>query len=164
MAGSVNKVVLLGNLGKDPECRVMQNGTKVANLNLATSETWKDKSTGEKKEKTEWHRVVIFGALADVAERYLKKGSKVYVCGALTTRKWTDQSGQDKYTTEVVLQGFHAELVMLDGKPNGAAPDTGGNWDNDEAPAATRPAAAAARYGSLRTAPPREDLDDDIPF
>ena len=105
MAGSVNKVILIGNLGRDPEVRTLQNGNKVANLNLATSESWRDKSTGERKEKTEWHRVVIFGNLADIAEKYLKKGSKVYVSGSLQTRKWTDQSGAEKYTTEVVLQG-----------------------------------------------------------
>src|SRR5882724_13038187 len=104
MAGSVNKVILIGNLGRDPEIRTTQNGTKVANLNLATSESWRDKSSGERKEKTEWHRVVIFGNLADIAEKYLKKGSKVYVSGSLQTRKWQDQSGQEKYTTEVVLQ------------------------------------------------------------
>src|SRR5579883_96365 len=129
MAGSVNKVILIGNLGRDPEVRTTQNGTKVANLSLATSENWRDKSTGERKEKTEWHRVVIFGTLADIAEKYLKKGSKVYVCGQLQTRKWTDQSGQEKYTTEVVLQGFNSELTMLDGKGGGgsfAGDDTGG--------------------------------------
>jgi single-strand DNA-binding protein len=165
MAGSVNRVILLGNLGKDPEVRSMQNGGKVANLSLATSETWKDKSTGEKKEKTEWHRVVIFGNLAEIAERYLKKGSKVYVSGALQTRKWQDKDGNDKYSTEVVLQGFQAELVMLDGKPNGSTPATGdGNWDQDEAPAATKSAASAARYGAQRGGAMSSDMDDDIPF
>ena len=116
MAGSVNKVILIGNLGRDPEVRTTQSGTKVANLSLATSESWKDRNTGERKEKTEWHRVVIFGNLADIAERYLKKGSKVYISGQLQTRKWQDQSGQDKYTTEVVLQGFNGELTMLDSR------------------------------------------------
>lgn len=117
MSGSVNKVILIGNLGKDPEVRTMQNGTKVANLSLATSESWKDKSTGERKEKSEWHRVVIFGNLADIAEKYCRKGSKVYVSGSLQTRKWTDQGGAEKYSTEVVLQGFGGELTLLDGKP-----------------------------------------------
>lgn len=130
MSGSVNKVILIGNLGREPEVRTMQNGSKVANLSVATSESWKDKSTGEKKEKTEWHRVVIFGQLTDIAERYLKKGSKVYVCGSLQTRKWTDKDGADKYTTEVVCQGFNSELVMLDGRQS-AGDDTNqdtGGW------------------------------------
>ena len=160
MAGSVNKVILIGNLGRDPEVRTMQNGGKVANLSLATSENWKDKQTGERKEKTEWHRVVIFGQLADIAERYLKKGSKVYVCGQLQTRKWTDQSGQEKYTTEVVLQGFNSELTMLDGKGGGgggggAMGDDGGGWDSG-------PSDGTPRGG--KKAPARDDMDDDIPF
>ena len=116
MAGSVNKVILIGNLGRDPEIRTMQNGGKVANLSLATSESWKDKSTGERKERSEWHRVVIFGPLAETAEKYLKKGSKVYLEGSLQTRKWTDKDGAEKYSTEVVLQGFGANLTMLDSK------------------------------------------------
>lgn len=119
MAGSVNKVILIGNVGKDPEVRTMQNGSKVANISLATSDSWKDKSSGEKKEKTEWHRVVIFGNLADIAERFVKKGSKIYVCGQLQNRKWTDKDGADKYSTEVVLQGFNSELTLLDGKAAG---------------------------------------------
>lgn len=123
MAGSVNKVILVGNLGKDPECRTMQNGGKVANLSLATSENWKDKATGEKKEKTEWHRVVAFGPLADIAEKYLKKGSKIYVSGQLQTRKWADKDGADKYSTEVVLQGHGGELTMLDAPKRGEAQD-----------------------------------------
>lgn len=118
MAGTVNKVILVGNLGKDPEVRTMQNGNRVANLSVATSDSWKDKG-GERQEKTEWHRVVVFGNLADIAERYLKKGSKVYLCGSLQTRRWTDQQGAEKFSTEVVLQGFNAELVMLDGKSVG---------------------------------------------
>jgi single-strand DNA-binding protein len=118
---SVNKVILLGHLGQDPEVRHNQNGGKIVNLSVATSESWKDKATGERKDKTEWHRVVIFNPnLADVAEKYLKKGSKVYLEGQLQTRKWTDSSGVDKYSTEVVLQNFKGELVMLDGKPEGA--------------------------------------------
>lgn len=142
MAGSVNKVILIGNVGKDPEVRTMQNGGKVANISLATSESWKDKATGERKEKTEWHRVIIFGDLAGVAERYVKKGSKLYVCGSLQTRKWTDQQGVEKYSTEVVLQGFNSELTMLDGKSAGE----------------DRPVADNARATS------RNDQDDDIPF
>ncbi len=128
MAGSVNKVILIGNLGKDPEVRSMQNGSKVANLSLATSEHWTDKSSGEKKSKVEWHRVVIFGSLAEIAEKYLKKGSKVYVCGSLQTRKW-EKDGTTQYSTEVVLQGFGGELTMLDGKSSDdAGQEAGGGW------------------------------------
>ena len=120
MAGSVNKVILVGNLGKDPEVRRMQSGDPVVNLSLATSETWRDKSSGERKEKTEWHRVVIFNKnLAEVAEKYLRKGSKVYVEGSLQTRKWTDKDGAEKYSTEIVLQNFRGELTMLDTKGSG---------------------------------------------
>ncbi len=121
MAGSINKVILIGNLGKDPEIRRTQDGKPIANLSIATSESWRDKNTGERKEKTEWHRVVIFSeALCKVAEQYLKKGAKVYLEGALQTRKWTDQAGVEKYSTEVVLQGFGGALTMLDGKSGGA--------------------------------------------
>src|SRR5690242_21592118 len=120
MAGSVNKVILVGNLGKDPEIRRTQDGRPIANLSVATSETWRDKATGERKEKTEWHRVVIFSeGLAKVAEQYLKKGAKVYIAGALQTRKWQDKDGQDRYSTEVVLQGFNYNLTMLDGRGGG---------------------------------------------
>jgi len=170
MAGSVNKVILIGNLGKDPEVRTLQNGGKVANLSLATSESWRDKSSGERKEKTEWHRVVIFGNLADIAEKYLKKGSKVYVSGSLQTRKWTDQSGAEKYTTEVVLQGFGGELTMLDGKGGGAGAGAGGGmsddaggggWDagggDDYAPKSKGRAAGGGGGG-------RDPMDDEIPF
>lgn len=118
MAG-VNKVIIVGNLGKDPEVRFMPNGGAVANITVATSDTWKDKQTGEQKEKTEWHRVVMFGKLAEIAGEYLKKGSKVYLEGSLQTRKWTNQQGQDQYTTEIVLQGFNGVMQMLDGKPSG---------------------------------------------
>src|SRR6185369_13904907 len=163
MAGSLNKVMLIGNLGRDPEVRTMQNGGKVANISIATSESWRDKATGEKKEKTEWHRVVIFGNLADIAEKYLKKGSKVYVSGSLQTRKWTDQSGQEKYTTEVVLQGFGGELTMLDGKGGGGGgggmSDDGpsGGWDSgDDAP---RGGGRSGGGGGGRGAP-KNDLDD----
>ncbi|WP_445505399.1 single-stranded DNA-binding protein, partial [Microvirga sp. G4-2] len=126
MAGSVNKVILVGNLGRDPEVRRLNNGEPVVNLRLATSETWKDKATGERKEKTEWHSVVIFNEnLARVAEQYLKKGSKVYVEGQLQTRKWTDQQGVEKYSTEVVLQRFRGELTILDGRQGGGAAEYG---------------------------------------
>jgi single-strand DNA-binding protein len=167
MAGSVNKVILIGNLGKDPEVRSMQNGGKVANLSIATSESWRDKATGEKKEKTEWHRVVIFGNLAEIAEKYLKKGSKVYVSGSLQTRKWTDQSGAEKYSTEVVLQGYGGELTMLDGKGGGAGGGAGGGmgddaggggWDSggyDDAPKGG---------GKARVSGGRDAMDDEIPF
>ncbi len=149
MAGSVNKVILVGNLGRDPEIRSTQSGNKIAQLSVATSETWRDKNTQERKEKTEWHRVVIFNErLADIAERYLKKGSKVYLEGQLQTRKWTDQQGQEKYTTEVVLQGFRGELTMLDGKGGG-----GGGGE-----------AAGYESGGGEISSGRGDLDDDIPF
>jgi len=147
MAGSVNKVILVGNLGKDPEIRNTTDGKKIANLTVATSDSWKDKQSGERKDKTEWHRVVIYNNnLADVAEKYLHKGSKVYLEGQLQTRKWQDKSGQDKYSTEVVLQNFHGELTILDSKKDGE--NKGGNEDKSgwDAPA---------------SAP---DFDDDIPF
>jgi single-strand DNA-binding protein len=154
MAGSVNKVILIGNLGRDPEIRSTQDGTRVVNLSVATSETWRDKNTGERREKTEWHRVVIFNdRIVDVAEKYLHKGSKVYLEGQLQTRKWTDQSGQEKYTTEVVLQRFRGELTMLDSR--GAGGEAGGY--SDAAPEG--PAAGGGRGSSSGG-----DLDDDIPF
>lgn len=153
MAGSVNKVILVGNLGRDPEVRTTQSGDKVVNLSVATSERWKDKSTGENRERTEWHRVVIFNErLADVAEKYLRKGSKVYLEGQIQTRKWTDQSGVEKYTTEVVLQRFRGELTMLDsrGEGGGAAALEG----PEEAPEPARGSPAKSRA----------ELDDEIPF
>ncbi len=170
MAGSVNKVILIGNLGKDPEVRTMQNGGKVANLSLATSENWKDKQTGERKEKTEWHRVVIFGQLAEIAERYLKKGSKVYVSGQLQTRKWQDQSGAEKYSTEVVLQGFNGELTMLDGKGGGGGGgggsggmgDDAGGWDSGPPPMDN---GRGGGGGAMKRGPSKDDdMNDDIPF
>jgi single-strand DNA-binding protein len=173
MAGSVNKVILVGNLGKDPEVRTTQDGTKIVNFTLATSETWNDKASGERKEKTEWHRVVIFNdRTADVAERYLKKGAKVYVEGSLQTRKWTDQSGQDKYTTEVVIGRFNGQMTMLDtrGAGGGEAGESGGGGGyRERAPAAARPAASAAAGGRGAgspswDAPKGGDLDDEIPF
>nr|WP_252730649.1 single-stranded DNA-binding protein [Colwellia sp. E2M01] len=129
MAG-VNKVILVGNLGKDPEVRFMPNGGAVANITVATSDSWKDKQTGEQKEKTEWHRVVMFGKLAEIAGEYLRKGSKVYLEGALQTRKWTNQQGQDQYTTEIVLQGFNGVMQMLDGRPSAG----GGDYSQQQAP------------------------------
>ena len=155
MAGSVNKVILVGNLGRDPEIRFTNDGAKIANLSLATSETWNDRSSGERREKTEWHRVVIFNdKLAEIAEKYLKKGSKIYVEGQLQTRKWQGQDGQDRYTTEVVLNRFRGELTMLDGRR-----DAGGGGDY------------GGGGGSGRTAEPEyvgagagDDLDDEIPF
>jgi single-strand DNA-binding protein len=163
MAGSVNKVILVGNLGKDPEIRRTQDGRPIANLSVATSEQWRDKATGERKEKTEWHRVVIFSeGLAKVAEQYLKKGAKVYIEGQLQTRKWTDQSGVEKYSTEVVLQGFNSNLTMLDGRGGGAS---GGGGFSDEpsndfgSPAPRRAVAAAGGGGRGNS-----DMDDDIPF
>ncbi len=153
MAGSVNKVILVGNLGRDPEIRTTQDGREIANFSVATSETWKDKSTGERKEKTEWHRVVAFNdGLVGVIKNYVKKGSKVYIEGSLQTRKWTDKDGQEKYTTEVVLQGFNSVLTMLDSKGSreGSSNDNAGY--NQSAPAT---AAAPAKA---------ELLDDEIPF
>lgn len=130
MAGSVNKVILIGNVGKDPEVRSTQGGKKVVTLSVATSETWKDRNSGERQERTEWHRVVIFNErLADVAERFVKKGSKIHVEGALQTRKWTDQSGVEKFSTEIVLQQFRGELTLLDGKGGGDAPDASDGWE-----------------------------------
>jgi single-strand DNA-binding protein len=132
MAGSVNKVILVGNLGKDPEIRRTQDGRPIANLRIATSETWRDKGTGERREKTEWHSVVIFNEnLCKVAEQYLRKGAKVYIEGQLQTRKWQDQQGQDRYSTEVVLQGFNGTLTMLDGRAGGAGMQEGGQVDYD---------------------------------
>src|SRR6188474_2762098 len=131
MAGSVNKVILVGNLGRDPEVKSMQDGRNLVNMSVATSETWRDKASGERKERTEWHRVVIFNErLLEVAEKYLKKGAKVYLEGALQTRKWTDQSGQERYTTEVVLQQYRGELTMLDGRSGGGGGGMGGGDDD----------------------------------
>ena len=164
MAGSVNKVILVGNLGKDPEIRRTQDGRPIANLSVATSESWRDKATGERKEKTEWHRVVIFNeGLAKVAEQYLKKGAKVYVEGALQTRKWTDQAGVEKYSTEVVLQGFNSTLTMLDGRGGGGggggfADESGGDFGAGS-PSSAPPRRVAAAAGARNS-----DMDDDIPF
>jgi len=162
VAGSVNKVILVGNLGKDPEIRTLQSGSKIANFSVATSETWTDKASGERKEKTEWHRVVVFNErIADVVERYVKKGSKVYIEGSLQTRKWTDQAGVEKYSTEVVLTQFKGELTMLDSPRGEGMGDAGGYAQR--APAA-RP--APARGGGDSWDAPRggSELDDEIPF
>lgn len=140
MSGSVNRVILVGNVGRDPEIRFTQGGDKIANLSVATSESWRDRQSGERREKTEWHRVVIFNSnLADIAEKYVTKGSKVYIEGSLQTRKWQDQSGQDRYSTEVVLQRFNGNLTLLDSKGGGERQER-------------------------QDAPPADDLDDDIPF
>lgn len=162
MAGSYNKAMLIGNLGQDPEVRSFQNGGKVCNLRIATSENWKDKNTGERKEKTEWHTVAIFTeGLVRVAEQYLRKGSKVFIEGKLQTRKWQDQSGNDRYSTEVVLQGFDGTLTMLDG-PNGgsqAGGQSGGGYTDNQGGGASGGSAGGSGGG-----PNYDDLDDDIPF
>lgn len=176
MAGSVNKVILVGNLGRDPESRSFQNGGKVVNLRIATSENWKDRATGERREKTEWHSVAIFNEnLANTAERFLRKGSKVYLEGQLQTRKWTDQQGQERYSTEVVLQGFNAVLVLLDrreGEGGGAARD----WDEGSSSGGGSAGgfgggSSTGSYGGARSSgatrendPFGVDLDDDVPF
>jgi single-strand DNA-binding protein len=168
MAGSVNKVILIGNLGADPEIRRTADGRPIANLRVATSDSWRDKATGERREKTEWHRVVIFSeGLAKIAEQYLKKGAKVYLEGALQTRKWQDKEGQDRWTTEVVLQGFNSTLTMLDSRGGGggasdALEDSGSEFGATgpmSGGGGRRPAAAAAGGGARR-----DDMDDEIPF
>ncbi len=169
MAGSVNKVILIGNLGRDPEVRSMNNGGKVVNLSIATSETWRDKNSGERQEKTEWHRVVIFNEkLGEVAERFLKKGSKVYVEGALQTRKWTDQSGAEKYSTEVVLQRFRGELTMLDGKGGGGGGAGGGGDDYGDdyggGGGGNGGGGRSSGGGGGGSRKPSGPIDDDIPF
>lgn len=178
MAGSVNKVILVGNLGRDPEVRRMGSGDPVVNLRIATSETWRDKATGERKEKTEWHSVVIFNEnLAKVAEQYLRKGSKIYVEGQIQTRKWQDQSGQERYTTEIVLQRFRGELTILDSRGGGEG--GGGSYD-DNAGSSQGQISRGGDFGGGQSAAPRQapsnapasggggnrfnDLDDDIPF
>ncbi|MFD1252245.1 MULTISPECIES: single-stranded DNA-binding protein [Devosia] len=174
MAGSVNKVILVGNLGNDPEVRNLPNGGKVVNLSIATSESWKDRNTGERREKTEWHRVVIFSeGLVRVAESYLRKGSKVYIEGQLQTRKWQDQSGQDKYSTEVVLQGFNSNLTLLDGRGDGAGAGEGGGGYRSNDDGGFRGVSDRGGNGGggggrrpSSNAPAFEPggMDDDIPF
>lgn len=173
MAGSVNKVILIGNLGRDPEVRTFQNGGKVCNLRIATSENWRDKATGERRDRTEWHSVAIFNEnLAKIAEQYLRKGSKVYVEGQLETRKWQDQSGQERYTTEIVLRPFRGELTLLDGRDGGGGGGQGGGYDEGAGgggygggsggygggPGSGGPGGGGSGGGG------RGDLDDDIPF
>lgn len=166
MAGSVNKVILIGRLGRDPESRTMNNGGTVVNLSVATEETWRDKNSGERQKKTEWHRVVIFNErLAEVAEKYLQKGALVYLEGSLQTRKWTDQSGAEKYSTEVVLQRFRGELTMLDSKGGGRDGDDYGDQSHDEPGGRNRSTGGGnnqtpGAYGKGKPAP----IDDDIPF
>ena len=159
MAGSVNKVILIGNVGADPEIRRTQDGRPIANLRIATSESWRDRNTGERKEKTEWHRVVVFNeGLCKVIEQYVKKGSKLYIEGALQTRKWTDQAGVEKYSTEVVLQGFNSTLQMLDSRGGGAGASSGGGdyGDDDYSSSSRSSGGGKANFAA--------DLDDEIPF
>ena len=173
MAGSVNKVILIGNVGADPEIRRTQDGRPIANLRIATSETWRDKNSGERKEKTEWHTVVVFNeGLCKVVEQYVKKGAKLYIEGALQTRKWQDQTGNDRYSTEVVLQGFGSTLTMLDGRGEGGGRSQGGGYDDydqsgGDSGGRNAPARAPAS-GNNRSSSPApsfsRDMDDDIPF
>ncbi len=171
MAGSVNKVILVGNLGQDPEIRSTQDGRQIANFSIATSDSWKDKNTGERREKTEWHRVVVFNeGLVRVIQNYVKKGSKVYIEGSLQTRKWTDQSGTEKYTTEVVLQGFNGNLTMLDSRNSGgdgggygAGSGGGGNYGQQSPQQGSQQGSADSSGGSQNQNFAR-DLDDDVPF
>src|SRR5690625_2285036 len=161
MAGSVNKVILIGNLGRDPEIRTMQSGGRVCNLALATSESWRDKQTGERRERTEWHRIVVFNeGLVNVCERFLKKGSKIYIEGQIETRKWQDQSGQDRYSTEIVLRPFRSELTMLDSRSD-AGGDFGGGGYQDRQGGFGEPGGGPSSGGP---APFPSDLDDEIPF
>lgn len=161
----VNKVILIGNLGQDPEVRYMPSGGAVANITIATSESWQDKATGEKKEKTEWHKVSLFGKLAEVAGEYLRKGSQVYIEGQLQTRKWQDQNGQDRYSTEVVVQGYNGIMQMLGGKSGGQQPlqqppqQGGYNQPQQAAPQQSSPSAGKPQYNDIP-----EDFDDSIPF
>jgi single-strand DNA-binding protein len=180
MAGSINKVILVGNLGRDPEIRSTNDGTRIANLALATSETWRDRNSGERKEKTEWHRVVIFNErLVEVVEKYVKKGSKLYIEGALQTRKWTDNQGQERYSTEIVLQRFRGELTMLDGaRGGGGAMEGGADYDDysgggdqvryggtgNSASGSGSGGGFGGGGGSRGRAPANADLDDEIPF
>jgi single-strand DNA-binding protein len=177
MAGSVNKVIIVGNLGRDPEVRSFPNGGKVVNLNIATSETWRDKASGERKERTEWHRVAIFNeALGKIAEQYLKKGSTVYLEGQLETRKWQDQSGAERYTTEVVLRQFRGELTLLGGRDGGGSGGgSGGGYDDRGGPDEYQGGGGGGGYGggssrggssggSAGGGGGRSDMDDEIPF
>lgn len=165
MAGSVNKVILIGNLGADPEIRRTQDGRPIANLRIATSESWRDKATGERRERTEWHRVVIFSeGLAKIAEQYLKKGAKVYLEGQLQTRKWQDKEGQDRWTTEVVLQGFNSTLTMLDGRGGGGAGAGDSLQESGSDFGASGPMSGGQRRVAAGGGARRDDMDDEIPF
>lgn len=172
MARGVNKVILVGNLGNDPDVRFTPNGSAVANLSLATSESWKDRNTGQQQEKTEWHRVVIFGKLAEIAQQYLRKGSKIYIEGKLQTRKWQGQDGQDRYTTEIVVDGFSGQMQMLDGRQEGAmgAPMGGGYQQQPQqygSPQQQQPAPSHQQQSTQQPPQPAggfDDFDDDIPF
>lgn len=170
MAGSVNKVIIVGNLGRDPEVRSFQNGGKVVNLRIATSETWRDKTSGERKEKTEWHSVAIFSEpLAKIAEQYLKKGSKVYIEGQLETRKWQDQSGADRYSTEVVLRPFTGNMTLLDSRDGGGSGGGGGGYedrggDDQQGSGSSRGGSGGGSAGGSGGNTSRSDLDDEIPF
>ncbi|MDC0737057.1 single-stranded DNA-binding protein [Cognatishimia sp. SS12] len=174
MAGSLNKVMLIGNLGRDPEVRSFQNGGKVCNLRIATSETWKDRNTGERREKTEWHSVAVFSeGLVRVCEQFLRKGSKVYIEGQLQTRKWQDQSGQDRYSTEVVLQGFGSTLTMLDGRGEGGGQGGGGGYRGGQGGSYggggqggydSGQQGGGGGFGGGQSSAPSRDLDDEIPF
>ena len=167
MAGSVNKVILIGNLGRDPEVRNFPSGGKVCNLRIATSENWKDRNTGERREKTEWHSVAIFSEpLVRVAEQYLSKGSKIYIEGQLETRKWQDQSGSDRYSTEVVLRPYRSELTMLDGRSDNTSASAGyGSIGNEDMGSSESGAPAGDGYSTTQGQPnPSRDLDDEIPF
>lgn len=171
MAGSINKVILIGNLGADPEIRHTQDGRPIANLRIATSETWRDRNSGERREKTEWHTVVIFSeGLCKVVEQYLKKGSKVYLEGQLQTRKWQDRDGNDRYSTEVVLQNFNSTLVMLDGRQGGAgdaggsSQDSGGDFGRSSPMQRPQQSGGGARQGDDAPSFARDDMDDEVPF
>jgi single-strand DNA-binding protein len=173
MAGSVNKVILIGNVGADPEIRRTQDGRPIANLRIATSEQWRDRNSGERREKTEWHNVVVFNeGLCKVVEQYVKKGAKLYIEGALQTRKWQDQTGNDRYTTEVVLQGFNSTLTMLDGRGEGGGrgqgADMGGDYGGDYGGGSSAPASRSGGGGARGASQPAgnfsRDMDDDIPF
>ena len=167
MAGSVNKVILVGNLGRDPEVKSMQDGRSMVNMSIATSDTWRDRQSGERKERTEWHRVVIFNEkLAEVAQKFIKKGSKIYVEGQLSTRKWTDQSGQERYTTEVVIPRFGGALTMLDGRSGGegGGGGPGGGMDDDMGGSAPPSSGGGGGGGRPAARGSKAELDDDIPF
>ena len=162
MAGSLNKVTLIGNVGNDPEIRATQNGKEIASFSLATSESWRDKATGDKKEKTEWHRIVVFSdGLVGVIKNYVKKGSKLYIEGALQTRKWTDKENIERYSTEIVLQGFDASIIMLDGKTGGGSDSYAPPSSYDDYASGNKPAAANT---SAKASFAHDEIDDEIPF